>query len=150
MDINKEAARHWLNVIKKSPWQDRWVIDDDRFLVNLATTWPWIMVYFEFLSRVGKTLKNEDFSLITTMAVNTLRETLGIRIDCAACLLFLFQISRLSNLSDERVLEQMKKFLQSIEKLYQDENDKDWLVWIEVLWRKRGKPNREAADGEGK
>ncbi len=126
-----------MSVLKKAPWKNHWVIDDDRFLINLAATWPWVVVYFECLSRVGKTFKNEDFSLITTMAVNALRETLGIRIDCAACLIFLFQMSLLHPLPEERAIEYMKRFNVSIEKLCQNENDKEWLVWMEALWRKR-------------
>jgi hypothetical protein len=137
MEIRREAARHWLRVLKRTPWKDHWVIDDERFLTNLAATWPWIVVYFEFLSRARKTIKKEDFSLITATAVNALRETLGIRIDCAACLLFLFQVSRLPSLSEESLTEYMKRFSEAIDKLCRDEDDKEWLTWIEELWRKR-------------
>jgi len=137
MGIQQEAARHWLGVLKSSPWKDHWIIDDDRFLTNLAAAWPWIMVYFELLSRTGKTLKDEDFPLLSTMAVYALRETLGIRIDCAACLLFLFQISLLPLSSEERAIEYMKRLSKSLDQLYQDENNEEWLHWMEELWRGR-------------
>ena len=117
MGTQQEAARHWLGVLKSSPWNDHWVIDDDRFLTNLAAAWPWIMVYFELLSRTV--------------------ETLGIRIDCAACLLFLFQISLLPLSSEERAIEYMKRFSKSLDQLYQDENNEEWLHWMEELWRGR-------------
>nr|MBC8477423.1 hypothetical protein [Dehalococcoidia bacterium] len=81
MGTQQEVARHWLSVLKSSPWKDNWVIDDDRFLTNLAAARPWILVYFELLSRTGKTPKDDDFSLLSTMEVSALREKLAIRID---------------------------------------------------------------------
>ncbi len=134
----REIAEHWFKILKSTPGADSWNIDDS-FVDKLAATWPWVQVYFDFLSRIKRGPK-EEFSWAVTLGVYALKETLGLRFDCAAAFLMLLLISRVTASLGQALPEKVEdQCAEAVSRLGKSENDKldQWLKWFGGLWEKQ-------------
>jgi len=135
----REIAEHWFEVLKSSPFTGSRDIEDD-FIGKLAATWPWIQAYFEMLDIFVPSTSAEqpkEFPWVATMGVYALQETLGLRYDCAAAFFMLLLISRVrARLQEPLPPKVLNKCPEAIDQLVKAEDKKDWLKWIEELWRR--------------
>jgi hypothetical protein len=131
----REIAEHWFRVLKSAPHADSWKIEDD-FVGKLTAAWPWITVYVELLSKERHRAK-EEFDWAVTLGVCALKDTLGLRFDCATAFLMLLLMSRVIALG-QAIPEKVEDMCaEAVDRLVENENDKTdrWLKWFGELWR---------------